>query len=313
MKEEIIITGREIPLIDPHLAVWHWPIAVDLFLGGLAAGLLFFAAWFTISRQEDRFPAAVKWAPFFAPVAIALALVCLFIDLKHKLYFWQLYTTFRPASPMSLGSWILLFITPLSILWAASYLKELWPSWQWPWSILEKMEGWIIARRRLLAWALGLLAVGLGIYTGILLSAFNARPLWNTSLLAPMFLSYGLLTASAAILWIARQEGERQWFGRMTLALIGINTFFIVHLFMGFLSGPAAQVTASTYFLGGEFTIPFWGIVVGLGLVLPALFTWLRLRGVRIPLALPAFLILLGGLAFRFLMVEAGQLSHYVY
>ena len=125
MKEELIVSGRNLPLIDPQLEIWHWPIAVDLFLGGLAAGILFFASWYTLNRKEQEFPAAVKWAPFAAPVAIVLALGCLFIDLKHKLYFWQLYTTFKPASPMSLGSWILLFITPLSILWAASYLKEL--------------------------------------------------------------------------------------------------------------------------------------------------------------------------------------------
>ncbi|MCK7535185.1 MAG: hypothetical protein MZV63_31475 [Marinilabiliales bacterium] len=44
MKEEIIISGRMNPMVDPHLHIWHWPIPLYLFLGGLAAGVLFFAA-----------------------------------------------------------------------------------------------------------------------------------------------------------------------------------------------------------------------------------------------------------------------------
>ena len=40
-QEEIFISGRNIPHIDPTLEVWHWPISVYLFLGGLGAGLLF--------------------------------------------------------------------------------------------------------------------------------------------------------------------------------------------------------------------------------------------------------------------------------
>ena len=32
------------------------------------------------------------------------------------------------------------------------------------------------------------LGVGLGVYTAILLSAFSARPFWNTSILGPLFL-----------------------------------------------------------------------------------------------------------------------------
>ena len=313
MKEEIIISGRNLPHIDPHLEAWHWPISVDLFMGGLAAGILFFAAFYTIVGKERELPAAVKWSTFLAPVAIGIALICLFIDLKHKMYFWRLYTTFRWESPMSLGSWILLAITPLSVLWAGSYVRDLFPSWDWKIGLLKSLEQWVIRNRRRLAWPMLFLAAGLGIYTGILLSAFNARPLWNTSVLAPLFLTYGLLTGAAAIMWMSREPGERQLFTKISLILAGMVLFFIVHLFMGFLSGPAVQVQSAALFLGGEFTLPFWGVVVGAGLVVPALLEILKLRGVKVPLAIPAFLFLLGGLVFRFLIVEAGQITRYLY
>jgi len=35
MKEELIISGRNLPHIDPHLHLWHWPISLYLFLGSI--------------------------------------------------------------------------------------------------------------------------------------------------------------------------------------------------------------------------------------------------------------------------------------
>ena len=120
MQEEIFVSGRNIPNIDPHLEVWHWPISVDLFFGGLAAGLLLFAALFFLLKKENEYPSIVKYAPIIAPIGLTIALICLFYDLTHKPYFWRLYLTFRIDSPMSFGSWVLLFITPLSFLWVFS-------------------------------------------------------------------------------------------------------------------------------------------------------------------------------------------------
>lgn len=311
MNEEIIISGRNIPNIDPHLHVWHWPIALDLFMGGLAAGILFFTAYYVIAGR--KLSQGMKWSTFVAPFGLVVALICLFYDLKHKMYFWQLYTTFRIESPMSFGSWVLLFVTPLSFLWAGSFLRDLVPEWDWKFGFLKSIEQWVIRNRTGVAWALLVLAVSLGIYTGILLSAFNARPLWNTSALGPMFLAYGMTTAAAVILWLAQDVEERKLFAKITLALIVVDLFFIVHMFMGFLAGPAVQVEAAALFLGGEFTLPFWGLVVLMGLVLPALIEILEIRGVHIPAAIPAVLILIGGFLFRYIIVEAGELTRYLY
>ena len=313
MNEEIIISGRNLPHIDPHLNLWHWPIPVYLFLGGLAAGILFFAALYTILGKEKELPTAVKWSTFLAPVALVLGLGALFLDLKHQLYFWRLYTTIRIESPMSWGAWVLMAITPLSFLWAASYMRELRPGWDWKLGILRRLESWVIRMRKPLAWVMIVLSIILGVYTGILLSAFNARPLWNTSLLGPLFLVSGLSTGAATIMWMSRNHQERRLFTRIDLLLIVVELFFIIHLFMGFLAGPEVQVEAAKLFITGQFAFPFWGLVVFMGLVLPALLEMLELRGVKIPAAIPALLILLGGLIFRILMVEAGEFTRYLY
>lgn len=313
MKEEIFVSGRNIPNIDPYLHIWHWQIPVYLFLGGLAAGIIFFASLYTILGKEKEMPTTIKWAMFLVPVALVLGLFALFLDLKHQWYFWRLYLTFRIESPMSWGAWILMLITPLSMMWVSSYIKELFPKWDWKFEILNKWEKLIIKYRKALAWTMLISAVILGIYTGILLSAFNARPLWNTAILGPLFLVSGLSTGAATIMWMSKSHFERNLMSKIDLILIGIELFFIVHMFMGFLASTAVQINAAELFLGGEFTVQFWVYVVILGLVVPAVLEILELRGYKIPVAIPAALILFGGLMFRFIMVEAGQITRYLY
>ena len=173
MSEELFVSGRNIPNIDPYLHIWHWQIPLYLFLGGLAAGILFFAGYFVVRGKEQKMQATVKWAPVIAPFVLVLGLAALFWDLKHKLYFWQLYTTIRLESPMSWGAWTLMTITPLSVLWVASYIKEIIPTWDWKFGFLNRFEAWLIKNRIALAWVMMIYAIILGIYTGILVVGFQ--------------------------------------------------------------------------------------------------------------------------------------------
>lgn len=313
MDEELIISGRNIPHVDPTIEIWEWQIPVYLFLGGVAAGVLFFASLYYLLGKEKEMPTTVKWASFIAAPALVIGLFALFLDLKHKLFFWRLYTTIKFDSPMSWGAWTLLVITPLAFIWSASYVKELYPKWDWKYSWLNEFEKLVISYRKYIAWVLVIFATILGIYTGILLSAFNARPLWNTSVLGMLFLTSGLSTGAAIILWMSKDEKERKLISKIDLVLIGIEIFLIIHLFMGLLAGPQVQVNAAKLFLGGPFTLVFWLLVVVAGLLVPAVLEVLELRGRKIPVFIPSLLILIGGLIFRFIMVGAGQVSGYIF
>ena len=314
MQEELFASGRNIPNIDPTLEVWHWPISVDLFFGGLAAGLLFFAALFYLMKKEDSYPSIVKIAPIVAPVGISIALICLFYDLTHKMYFWRLYLTFRIESPMSFGSWVLLLITPLSFLWVFSYIEDIFPKLRLKNKFLVGIKNFGVSYRKAMAILLIPLSISLGIYTGILLSAFNARPLWNTTILGPLFLASGLTCAAAVILFFGRKNTvERRLLSKITLATLIIQLFLMIHMILGDFAGTEAQFQAVQLLIGGEFTTAFVGVVFILGLLVPVFLEILELRGYRIPVLLPVLLVLLGGLVFRFVMVEAGQLAQYLY
>ena len=313
MREEIITSGRLNPNIDPYLQIWHWHIPLYLFLGGLAAGILFFASLYTVLGKENKYRGAVRRAPIIVPFLLIIGLTALFFDLKHKLYFWQLYTTFRIESPMSWGAWTLMAVTPLSFIWVAIHIREFFPKWDWKFEILRWLEKFFTDQKKLLAWALLFLSTILGVYTGILFSAFNARPLWNTSILGPLFLTSGLSAGSAVIIMFSQRHKERINFAKIDIMLIGIELFLIIHMFMGFLASTEVQIEAANMFLGGQYTAPFWIFVVIIGMLLPAVLEFLELRKFHIPVIIPVVLVLFGSLMLRFIFAYAGQMSRWLY
>lgn len=313
MREELIVSGRMNPNIDPYLHIWHWQIPVYLFLGGLSAGILFFAAFNTLRNKDKEFAASSYISTMIVPGLLVFGLFCLFLDLKHKMYFWRLYTTIKLESPMSWGAWVLMLITPLSFILAAINLKKVIPGWKWKHRILQLMDDFFEKYRKTIAWILVVAAPILGIYTGILFSAFNARPLWNTSILGPLFLVSGLSTGAAVNIIFSKNHAEKQIFTRIDIILIGIELFLITHMFMGFKASTQVQIESAQLFLGGPYTAVFWVLMVGMGLVVPAFLEILELRKFKVPRVVPAGLVLMGGLILRFILTNAGQMSRWLY
>ena len=313
MTEELIISGRNNPEIDPHLHIWGWEISLYLFIGGLVAGILFFSALYTILGKQDKYVTAVKWLPIGTPILIGIGLLALLFDLSHVLYSWQLFTNIRWESPMSWGAWTLLIMTPLSAIWAISWFPDIFPKLDFKHDLLKSALGWIISIRIYLAWSIIILSVILGIYTGILLSAFNARPFWNTTIMGPLFLTSGLSAGAAATILLSKDHAEKLNFTKIDLGLIIVELFFIIHLFMGHLAGTQVHIEAAKLFLGGPYTTSFWIFVVVLGLVIPAFLEALELRKFKIPSFISAMLVIIGGLILRFIVVDAGQASRWLY
>lgn len=313
MREELLTSGRMNPLVDPQLHIWAWEIPLYLFLGGLAAGILFFAGLYTILGKEKEYPTAIEKTPLIVPFLLIIGLVVLFLDLNHKLYFWRLYTSIRLESPMSWGAWVLMVITPVSIIWAAIHIKKTFKNWAWPYEWVNMLEGFFVKNKKVIAWIMLIYSLILGVYTGILFSAFNARPLWNTSILGPLFLASGLSTGAAINIIAARSEHERHSFTRIDLILIAIELFLIIHIFMGFLASTQVQIDAALLFLGGPYTASFWILVVFMGMILPGILEIMELKKFKLPVIIPALLVIVGGLLFRFIWTFAGQSSRWLY
>ncbi len=312
MLEEVLATARSNPKIDPSLGIWSWEIPVYLFLGGLTAGIMFFAALMILMRKKDETPFVAQRYALWAPIVLSIGMTALFLDLEHKLYVFRFYTTFQWTSPMSWGSWVLILVYPFSVLLALATLRpgypwlaglvERFPIGRWVLDLCERFERPIAAVNLPVA-------VALAIYTGILLSAFGARPFWNTGILGPLFLVSGLSTAAALVVLVARQHGERHLFARIDVGLILVEIMIIGLFVINLTTGSQVHLDSVTLILGGPYTVPFWIWFFTIGLVAPLFLEFLELRGLRFLAFVAPVLVLGGGYILRHLMVEIGQVS----
>ncbi len=312
--EELFVTARSNELIDPILHIWTWEVAMYLFLGGVTAGIIIFAAVIALLRKDREAPFASDRLAILAPVVLSLGMTTLFLDLEHKLYVFRFYTTFRVLSPMSWGAWILIVIYPVSVLQilstlrrgvpqAAAFIEGLGPG--------RRVLDWCERHRREISLVALPAGVLLGVYTAILLSAFGARPFWNTGILAPLFLVSGVSTAAALVALLTKDHGERAWFTRVDIVLIIVELVLVGLFIINLATGSAAQIRAlECCVMGGPYTFAFWVLFVGIGLLIPLVLEIMEMRGLGKPLALvAAVLVLFGGYTLRHVMMEVGQRS----
>ena len=263
-------------------------------------------------KREREWPTVANRLPLWAPVVLSLGMTTLFLDLEHKLYVYRFYTTLQPTSPMSWGAWILVLVYPLSILQIASVLRSGYPRLAGTLERLPLVSQLVdLSERYRIAIAAGCVMVGvaLGIYTGILLSAFSARPFWNTSILGPLFLVSGLSSAAALVILVGRDKAERHVFARIDLALIAVELVLVGLLIVGLSTGGRAQLEALELITGGPFTAIFWIGFVTLGLLLPLALELRELAGsFRLAILAPV-LVLVGGYLLRQVTIDVGQTS----
>jgi formate-dependent nitrite reductase membrane component NrfD len=299
------------PFVDLSHEVWRWEIPVYLFLGGLVAGMMIISGYFLLSGRWRSRSSSSHVLPALSLVLLSAGMFALFLDLEHKLYVWRLYLTFQVTSPMSWGSWILLLVYPALIgsllLALPAALRERSPR-------LEKLSDRMQARPSLVR-SIGAiniaLGVMLGIYTGILLSSLGARPLWSSALLGPLFLVSGVSTAAALVDLVAKEPAERDLVSRADIGFLITELLFIVLFLIGLMNASRVHRDAASMLLGGPFTAVFWVLVVGLGLLVPMLIQTLAATHKIRHTAVAPLLVLAGGLVFRFVMVSAGQLTHW--
>jgi formate-dependent nitrite reductase membrane component NrfD len=313
MDEELLVTARANDLIDPSLHIWTWEVAMYLFLGGLTAGIMIFAAAMALLSKDREAPFASTRLALLAPIVLSLGMTTLFLDLEHKLYVYRFYTAFKVMSPMSWGAWILILIYPVSILQILSTLRSGYPV-AVPYvdrlALVRNFLDWCEAHRRQIAYVAIPAGVGLGIYTGILLSAFSARPFWNSGVLGPLFLVSGLSTAAALNALLTREKSERELFTRIDLVIILAEIVLVALFLVSLATGPAQHIEALQSITGGSFTMVFWVLFVGIGLVIPLLLEVLEIRGLAKSAAMIApVLVLIGGYALRQVMLDVGQES----
>lgn len=333
---------RHNPMLDPHMQIWEWQIPVYLFLGGLVAGIMILSSHGIMTRRHQDSDAAARaawpWAPMLGVALLSLGMGALFLDLQHRWHVYRLYMAFRPTSPMSWGSWILLLVYPAMLAAAILHPPERVPFGRLLLEGVQWISRWMQARPGLVT-AIGVAnlfgGIALGIYTGILLSGLSARPLWNSAALGPLFLLSGLSTAAALmhlLTMVAHRgpENERDYAdlllagffrllgGRRSPAMLRLDTGFLsielatlLLFLLGLSTGSVAHRAAADLLLSGAWAPAFWCGVVISGILIPLLLQSLEMAGRIAHSAVPAVLVLGGGFLLRWVLVFAGQASHW--
>ncbi len=306
-----ITTTRHNHLIDPTLHVWGWEIPVYLFLGGMVAGMMLISGYFLFKGRHKEETCSCYYLPYMSIVLLSLGMGALFLDLEHKLYVWRLYTTFQITSAMSWGSWILVLVYPILI---ANILLR-------PPKVLEDKLPIITEwKNRLLEHPLwikniGVLTMffgaGIGLYTGVLLSSLGARPLWSSSILWLLFLVSGLSGAAALVHVIAKNVYERELLAKADNAFLIIELFVIALFIIGLKTATEVQSYAADLLLTGDFAATFWVFVIGFGIVIPLIIQLLAVNHKIHHTPIAPFMVIIGGLILRFIIVAAGQYSHW--
>jgi len=305
---------------DP--VIWNWVIAVYLFLAGLSAGCLLVGItikWYNGTRGNLRpdgtigEPAVLRAAAFLAPITITLGLACLVLDLTKPLNFWVILVKYNLFSVMSLGVIALLVYTPLTYLYAILVLQDE-PVPRYP--ILAKVADFMEIIRKPFEVLLFFMAFIIAIYTGFLLSAMNAYPMLNTSILPALFLFSALSAGAAAnnlcaISMFKAKPHEREISQSHSLEgpVILLEAMFLFMLFIAlyFTGGAAAEALASLR--DGIWAKVFWIGVVAIGFGIPLVTMILpkavqQSKGVAV---VAAFASLAGVLALRHFILYAGQ------
>jgi formate-dependent nitrite reductase membrane component NrfD len=293
--------GRDyygIPPIKEH--TWTWEVPVYFWLGGIGAGAHVTGAIARALGNDDR--AFLRASRYITLLTMILGPLLLIMDLGRPERFYNMLRIVKWRSPMSMGTWALTVFSLLTGTVAASQAAR--DGLLGRDNVLARHVGAIPARfLSVLALPFGYFV---GAYTGVLL-AMTSVPMWarNAVLMGPTFLSSAISTGLSAVSLVLHLGG---WGERRTLealrraermALVVEAALIAASLArMGPWSKPLFSKKLAPLFVGGT--------LVG-GLAAP--FALLSGRETRGKSLLASVFALLGGLAFRFAMIEGGRLS----
>src|SRR6266481_6861400 len=250
---------------------WQYLIVSYLFLGGLSAGLYFVSALTELFRKDDDSAQEhiARVGALLAPWPVILGCTLLVFDLGHWYRAYKLFLHFRWESPMSIGSWLLMLFIGISLIFAYGWTsrdgrEHFFGRLPRRLRFLEILNVDVAPWRRPLAIAGLPVSVGVAIYTGVLLGAVQARPFWNTNLVAQMFLFSAFSTGCAALILAPSSTRklldatQLRFLYTLDICLITLEFFIVLpYILHGELSIQAVK-SSLELILGGPYTVAFW-------------------------------------------------------
>jgi Fe-S-cluster-containing dehydrogenase component/formate-dependent nitrite reductase membrane component NrfD len=273
-----------------HPAPWGWKIATYLFTKSIAAGVIMVAALLLALGGESHSRLLNVASPLTALVFVGITSVLLIVDLKRPERFYYLLTKSNFKSWVVIGAYVLIAYGAFAFLWLVFGLFGATP------------PAWLA----LIAALLGIAAAG---YSGFLFAQAKGRDLWQSALF-PWHLLVQAMVAGAAALLLAAVAGEStepvlRAIQAILLVALAVALVMTLTELYGAAGSEEAEI-AVALLRRGALSRRFWGVAVGIGVILPALLIALGRDAGATNLAAGAS-ALLGLWMYETLWVKAGQ------
>jgi len=331
-----------------HELIWHLPVILYLYLAGLGGGAVAISGYSLVTRAKFddmrthyHYFRLARYGAVFGPFAVIIGVSLLIFEIGRPFRAMNLFKVIN-LSPMSIGSWLLVLFITTSLIYGLTFLPSFKPKY-------EQLAIRLYPVQRVLALINIPLGISVAVYTGVLLGAMPARPLWNSPILAMLFL-ISALSAGIASIVLARAIFHRKSheatpdrriraYGRrktkrpgrryhetgymlatIDLVFIGIE-LMVIFLFIMFahLTVGNLKYAIAIILPGGEMATAFWVGVVLIGLVIPALvglYTVIPRLFYNTPFVahrsvelVLSIAVLIGGFMLRYVIVIAGQIT----
>ena len=172
------------------MITWGAPIWLYLWLAGMAGGA-YFGAFLTERLVAGNDGKLLRLANYLGIPLASLGVILLVMDLGEPLRFWHMLLSFRVASPMSMGTWILILWMSIAVMMIMAWYAERYISE----SISRKLQ----RITGVLGWINFVISVLVMCYTGVLLAASN-QPMWTGTVLLPSLFVTSAVSTGVAIL-----------------------------------------------------------------------------------------------------------------
>jgi formate-dependent nitrite reductase membrane component NrfD len=278
------ILGEEFVVGYRQQTEWMWLIATAFFLGEIGAGVFFISYLFG----------------FIQGLVVSLFIVLIGKTTAHLLYlgrperFWRMFTNFQ--------SWITrgLYAIVLFAILGGTYTLD--------------VLGYITLSEGVL-YAIGILAAILSfvvmIYDGFVMSYSPSIPLWNTTLLPVLCVTYSLLGGATLTLFMANQMGSSLsgmiLLERIEISLLILNLIIICAYALTMKYSTMTARKSIDFLVKERYSIPFLGGVVVVGLIITMIlaiyYTTTPLYLILVALAITE---LIGDYLIRILLLKSG-------
>ncbi|MEG6586464.1 NrfD/PsrC family molybdoenzyme membrane anchor subunit [Dendrosporobacter sp. 1207_IL3150] len=237
--------------------VWGTLVAIYLFMAGIAAGTYLLGTIIETFWSNRGLEMIRKYSLILSFPLVAISSIFLVVDaeagLHNPLRLIYILANF-PNSMMSVGTLIIASfqIITLYAAWRALYSKNQ--------SAVMRIIG-------------SVMAVGLTVYTGLLLQVSQAIPFWHNDILPILFTVSGISTGFAAAIIIGVYADRRQLANLMPIKKVHILCLLAEGLLLIALLSNAGKIDGGAQsvakLLTGSLSPLFWGGLVTVGLVLP--------------------------------------------